>query len=200
MRNEAPKTELSPREQQLIDLAGQGLTDVAIANKLGISEATVNTYWGRIRVKLGPHNRTELVAIALREEYEQRLKDAQAGSPDAIDYGLILRAAPDALLLIGEDGRIEDANDAATEMFGYAASELVGMDLMQLIPAEYRQSHDSHVTGYLSNPQRRAMGSHMGVTGLRKDGSVFQMAGALSGVEWRGRNMAICSIRAVAPQ
>ena len=68
MRHVAAKIELSPREQQLITMAGEGLTDTAIANRLGISEATVNTYWGRIRVKLGPHNRTELVAIALRDE------------------------------------------------------------------------------------------------------------------------------------
>src|SRR5579862_2918436 len=100
MRKAEEKVELSPREQQLIAMAGEGLTDTAIANSLGISEATVNTYWGRIRVKLGPHNRTELVAIALREEYEQRIEELKATSAEAADYGAILRAAPDALLLI----------------------------------------------------------------------------------------------------
>ena len=61
---------LSEREKQLIKLASEGFIDTAIANQLGISEATVSTYWGRIRVKLGPHSRTELVAIVLRQESE----------------------------------------------------------------------------------------------------------------------------------
>ena len=46
--------QLSPRELQLIEYATQGLTDTAIALKLGISEATVGTYWGRVRIKIGP--------------------------------------------------------------------------------------------------------------------------------------------------
>ncbi|HWA82718.1 MAG TPA: PAS domain S-box protein [Fimbriimonadaceae bacterium] len=198
MRKVAEKVVLSPREEQLIALAGQGLTDTAIANKLGISEATVNTYWGRIRVKLGPHNRTELVALALREEYERRIDEMRGTSPDGPDYSLILQAAPDALILTSDDGTISDANVAAGEMFGYEIDELVGMNIMVLIPAQFRGGHDEHVAGYLSNPERRQMGSHMGVVGLRKDGVEFQMAAALSSISWNGRSMAICSIRHVA--
>jgi PAS domain S-box-containing protein len=197
MRKAAAKIELSPREQQLIAMAGEGLTDTAIAHRLGISEATVNTYWGRIRVKLGPHNRTELVAIALRDEYEKRIEDMKAES-DGPDYSLILQAAPDALMLIGEDGVIIDANVAAGEMFGYGISELVGIHLMSLIPDRYKRGHHEHVESYLSNPVRRSMGSHMGVVGLKKGGEEFQMAAALSGVIWHESNVAICSIRHVA--
>lgn len=198
MRKTAEKVELSPREQQLIAMAGQGLTDTAIANRLGISEATVNTYWGRIRVKLGPHNRTELVAIALRDEYEGRLAEARAGASDAPDYSLILQAAPDALLLISEEGVIQEANMASCDMFGYEKKELEGMNLMALMPERFRLHHDQYVAGYLENPERRVMGSHMGVVGLRKDGIEFQMAAALSAVAWNGKGMAICSIRHVA--
>src|SRR5262245_36101632 len=46
--------ELSERERQLIELAAEGHTDASIANELGISEATVSTYWGRVRIKIGP--------------------------------------------------------------------------------------------------------------------------------------------------
>ncbi|HVT13538.1 MAG TPA: PAS domain S-box protein [Fimbriimonadaceae bacterium] len=198
MRKVAEKVILSPREEQLIALAGQGLTDTAIANKLGISEATVNTYWGRIRVKLGPHNRTELVALALREEYERRIEEMRGDSPEGPDYSLILQAAPDALILTSDDGTISNANVAASEMFGYDIDELIGMNIMALIPHQYRGGHDEHVAGYLSNPERRQMGSHMGVVGLRKDGVEFQMAAALSSVAWNGKSMAICSIRHVA--
>src|SRR5689334_19847036 len=59
---------LSQRERQLLDYAVRGYTDQAIANELGISLATVGTYWGRVRIKFGPYNRTELVALYLKED------------------------------------------------------------------------------------------------------------------------------------
>jgi len=198
MRKADEKVVLSPREQQLIGMAGEGLTDTAIANRLGISEATVNTYWGRIRVKLGPHNRTELVAIALREEYERRIDEMKSESADSPDYGAILRAAPDALLLVTDNGTIQDANEAASEMFGYEDGELVGRSLLSLVPPRFRGDHDIHVASYMLNPERRAMGAGMGVVGIRKNGSEFPMAAALSAINWNGKNMAICSVRLVA--
>ncbi|HRJ25895.1 MAG TPA: PAS domain-containing protein [Fimbriimonadaceae bacterium] len=53
---------LSPREVFVIEQAALGLTDRGIANHLGIAVATVSTYWGRIRAKMGGGSRTELVA------------------------------------------------------------------------------------------------------------------------------------------
>ncbi|MBS1721163.1 MAG: response regulator transcription factor [Armatimonadetes bacterium] len=40
---------LSTREEQIIRLAAQGLTDNAISHRLAISLATVGTYWGHSR-------------------------------------------------------------------------------------------------------------------------------------------------------
>ncbi len=68
MDERRPHPNLSKREQQLIALASEGLTDTAIAHRLGISEPTVKSYWQRVRGKLGPYNRTQLVANALKEE------------------------------------------------------------------------------------------------------------------------------------
>src|SRR5579862_4728500 len=57
---------LSPREAAIIRMASEGHTDSSIAHLLEISEGTVGTYWGRIRTKMGPYSRPELVAIAIR--------------------------------------------------------------------------------------------------------------------------------------
>ena len=56
------KIELSDRELAVITLASQGHTDDMIAHELGIERGTVNSYWVRIRGKLGHLSRTELVA------------------------------------------------------------------------------------------------------------------------------------------
>ena len=58
--------ELSPRESQIVDLAIQGLTNEAIAISLEISVGTVNTYWLRIRLKVGGVGRTDTVARVIK--------------------------------------------------------------------------------------------------------------------------------------
>jgi len=52
MKTDQPEMmlELSVRERQVLSLAARGETDQGIANRLGISPATVNSYWVRIRL------------------------------------------------------------------------------------------------------------------------------------------------------
>src|SRR5690348_12107867 len=64
---------LSEREEQVLLLSTKGFTDKEIARKLDLSIATVNTYWVRIRTKLGGANRAELVASALHKNAEETL-------------------------------------------------------------------------------------------------------------------------------
>ena len=63
----AEQTEdLSPREQEVLDLLSQGFMYKEISDKLGISFETVRTYIRRIYEKLHVRTRTEAVAKALR--------------------------------------------------------------------------------------------------------------------------------------
>ncbi|MEY4918778.1 MAG: hypothetical protein RL616_2691, partial [Verrucomicrobiota bacterium] len=59
-------SELSDREQQVLDLLAQGLIYKEIAEKLGISYETVHTYIRRIYEKLQVRTRTEAVAKFLQ--------------------------------------------------------------------------------------------------------------------------------------
>ena len=58
---------LSPRELKIIDLTAQGMSNKEIANKLVISERTVQTHLVNIFRKLGANSRTQAVLYALRE-------------------------------------------------------------------------------------------------------------------------------------
>lgn len=57
---------LSPREQEVLDLLSQGFMYKEISDKLGISFETVRTYIRRIYEKLHVRTRTEAVAKVLR--------------------------------------------------------------------------------------------------------------------------------------
>jgi DNA-binding NarL/FixJ family response regulator len=59
---------LSPREQDVLELLGQGLGTAAIAEQLVIGTTTAATHIQRILSKLGAHSRAEAIAIAYREQ------------------------------------------------------------------------------------------------------------------------------------
>jgi NarL family two-component system response regulator LiaR len=59
------ENELTNRELEILALMAQGMTNVAIANKLYISEATARFHVSNILTKLAASNRTEAVRIAL---------------------------------------------------------------------------------------------------------------------------------------
>jgi DNA-binding NarL/FixJ family response regulator len=57
----------SPRELQLLILAGKGLSNKEIAARIGIGERTVQTHFHNVLGKLGTTSRTEAVVTALSE-------------------------------------------------------------------------------------------------------------------------------------
>jgi len=77
-----PTKELSPREEEIVELCVQGLTNEAIANKLGISVGTVNTYWLRIKLKVGGSGRTDTVVRVIKERADRALRDANVERED----------------------------------------------------------------------------------------------------------------------
>lgn len=58
----AGETSLTMREHQILSLAEQGLTNKAIAERLGISPATVKNHMHNVLGKLSAHRRTEAIA------------------------------------------------------------------------------------------------------------------------------------------
>ena len=57
---------LSPREQQLMRLVAQGLSNKQLAAELMISEGTIKVYLAKLFRKLGVHDRYELAIQGLR--------------------------------------------------------------------------------------------------------------------------------------
>lgn len=218
-RKETPVREaLSPREHQLLSLAAQGYTDNAISNKLGISLATVGTYWGRIRIKFGPLNRTELVAIYLREEAARTVDELKSDNERLVNevsehaktmemlqasldlFRGLIETAPDAILLVGADGTIELANMQAETLFGYGKGELVGMSIEKLVPPDVRVDHIRNRQSYNENPEKRPMGEHLATSAMRKDGSQFRMATALSAIHTPKGLLVTCIVRDLTHQ
>jgi NarL family two-component system response regulator LiaR len=63
---EQPRDELTPREHEVLELIGQGLSNKRIALALGVSEKTVKTHVGHVLAKLGVTDRTQAALHAVR--------------------------------------------------------------------------------------------------------------------------------------
>ena len=79
------KRDLSPREEEIVALCVEGLTNDAIAHRLDISVGTVNTYWLRIRLKVGGSGRTDTVVRIIKERAEKALRDANVERKSLLD-------------------------------------------------------------------------------------------------------------------
>ncbi len=97
---------LSPREAEIVGLAILGHTNEGIAHELGLSVGTVNTYWLRIRIKVGGLGRTDTVARVIKERTDTEARvikestDTEArvikGQTDSL-VRLIKKSADEAL-------------------------------------------------------------------------------------------------------
>ena len=59
---------LSPREREVLQLVVECTPSAAIAQLLGLSVSTVDTYRSRLKVKLGLENTVDLVKFAIRNQ------------------------------------------------------------------------------------------------------------------------------------
>jgi PAS domain S-box-containing protein len=92
----------------------------------------------------------------------------------------LLDAAPDALLIVGPEGRILLANREALRLFGYRAEEVTGLSVDALVPAAVRGRHSAHRSAFFSSPETRPMGAGRELSALRRDGSEFPAEISLS--------------------
>ena len=95
----------------------------------------------------------------------------------------VLDTAPDAMLLVGPQGRIGMANRQLETMFGYERGELIGRRVETLVPERFREAHRGHRHAFMQEPNLRAMGHGMELVGLRKDGTEVAVEVSLSPIE-----------------
>jgi PAS domain S-box-containing protein len=86
-------------------------------------------------------------------------------------FCLALEATPTGMIMVDRDGYIVLVNAQIEKLFGYQRAELIGMQVEQLIPQRYRDTHPDFRRSFFNAPQARPMGRGRELYGLHKSGT-----------------------------
>jgi PAS domain S-box-containing protein len=96
-------------------------------------------------------------------------------------YRKLTEATQDGIVVADQTGTITLFNPAAERLFGYAAAEVLGQPLTELMPEEFQGQHLRAFERYLATRQSRIIGrASVELRARRKDGSEFPIELALS--------------------
>jgi len=85
----------------------------------------------------------------------------------------LLEAAPDAMVIVDEQGSIVLINARTEELFGYRRNELVGQPIAILIPERDRAKYLEQLVGLLTGSAAASKVTATDLNGLRKGGAEF---------------------------
>lgn len=108
--------------------------------------------------------------LAAAEEMNRRLEEAKL--TDA-SFRVVVENAPNGIVMVDGEGRVQLMNRSAERMFGYARAELIGHPIESLVPLHHRAAHPRLRADYWGAPESRAMGAGRELAAQRKDGSAF---------------------------
>lgn len=107
----------------------------------------------------------------------------------------IVNTVVEGIIIIDDQGTVENLNPAAARAFGYGPEEVVGRNVKMLMPESDCPPRDSFLASCLETGQSNPTGDRRQITGVRKDGSIFPMEVAVSEMEVAGKRMFTAVVR-----
>ena len=109
----------------------------------------------------------------------------------------IISNSSEGIITLTADGTISSANPAAEQLFGYAASEMLGRKVDMLLPRRFRQAHD----GYLRHSDLHApriINKTRDLFGLRQNGDEFALELSVSPLQIDGQKAFVGMLRDIS--
>ncbi len=110
-------------------------------------------------------------------------------------YRGLLEAAPDAMVVVDQGGKIVLLNVQAEKQFGYSRDELVGQRVTNIIPEGFAERLIADGTRSAAEALAQQIGTGIELTGRRKDGSDFPIEIMLSPLENAEGTLVTAAIR-----
>jgi two-component system sensor kinase FixL len=137
-----------------------------------LDAATLSTQWQACHAKLQPFvfetnaagSRYRIICQPAETDDDSAthvlgaLTDITSQSVMQAEAEAILDTAVDAIIIIDQEGRIENFNQAATKLFGYQPREVIGKSVNMLMPEPHRTDHDQYMNSYLTGGKAKIIG------------------------------------------
>ncbi len=124
-----------------------------------------------------------------------RLNSEQQLQTSEKQYRNLLEGAPDAIVIIDQQGLIQLVNDKTLDMFGYKQEELIQQSVDILLPERFRERHLHHRQTYIQQPTVRPMGESSELFARCKDGRELPVEISLSPLIQNGKMLVTAIIR-----
>ncbi len=134
-----------------------------------------------IEIMLSPLDSAEgtLVTAAIRNISVRKAADTHVAQMEERYRGL-LEAAPDAMVVVNQQGKIVLLNVQAEKQFGYRRDELLGQQVTNIIPEGFAERLVADDLRSAEDALAQQIGTGIELTGRRRDGSGFPIEIMLS--------------------
>jgi PAS domain S-box-containing protein len=129
-------------------------------------------------------------SMSEKESAEKMIRDSEA------KFRAIGMSAPDALILINDDGLVEYWNPAAERMFGYSASEMQGTEVHnKVMPEVFRNRFEDAFRKFRDSGKGEAVGRVVELSAKRKGGAEFPIEIAINPILINGKYWSSAIVR-----
>jgi PAS domain S-box-containing protein len=160
-------------------------------------------------MKAGAHdylmkgNLNRLAPAVERELREASIRASQRDAKKALleserRYRLLWETCPDAVILMDTQSRIQFANPAVKDVFGYAPEELIGLNFSRLLPERPGGRVPGRLDQYLEDSVRKLNSRAFEAIGRKKEGIEFPIEISYSDMELNGERHFVGFIRDIA--
>jgi PAS domain S-box-containing protein len=137
--------------------------------------------------------------FAFRDSEERnRLRDITERRETEAKYRELLEAAPDAMVVVDQVGKIVLLNLQAEKQFGYRSDELVGQQVMNIIPEGFAERLIADGARSAVEALAQQIGTGIELQGRRKDGGDFPIEIMLSPLQGPAGILVTAAIRDIS--
>jgi PAS domain S-box-containing protein len=138
--------------------------------------------------------------IELNSDITDRVRGEQALRDAEQQFRGLMKSAPDAMVILDEDGSIVFVNVRAEEMFGYSRPEMIGQAVDILLPREFRERLLAQRMDFVTDTNGPDLGAGVDVLARRSDGTEFLAEISISPLQTDAGLLISTSIRDISKQ
>ncbi|RNJ26417.1 PAS domain S-box protein [Halosegnis longus] len=130
----------------------------------------------------------------------QDITERQTRQRELEQHRALIHAANNAIITVDESNRVQSANAAVEEMFGYEPSELIGEPVTTLMNDDTATRHEAMFTRYLQTGEQTRAWNDIEVEGQHRDGSRVPLSVTFGEVVQGGERLFVGIIRDITEE